>query len=153
MMTNSHLACTSLSIADALYEAEELCEKRGGNLTPLRRKALTLLLESTRPTKAYDLLRHLRDSGEAKPPTVYRTLDLLMQMGLIHKVESLGAFVACGHWRHGHAAVFLICSGCGLVSELHANESIKKLTQEVGSVKFKVRAAVIEVGGLCQACA
>ena len=121
--------------------------QRGGRLTPLRKKVLQLLLESEGPAKAYDLLEHLGDDGAAKPPSVYRSLDFLLEMGLAHKIESLNAYVACGHWKHGHAAVFLICDKCGTAGELHANDSVKKLTQEVESVNFKMRSAVIEIRG------
>jgi len=148
-----HLACAPEGIGESLKEAEVLCEQRGGKLTPLRRKVLTLLLESEGPAKAYDLLQQLGDDGAAKPPTVYRSLDFLLEMGLAHRIESLNAFVACGHWKHGHAAVFLICDSCGSAGELHAGDSVKKLTQEVEGVKFKMRNAVIEVRGLCKECA
>jgi len=151
-MPNAHLACAPASIEESLSEAEELCARRGGNLTPLRRKVLSLLLASDRPVKAYDLLQHLRDDGESKPPTIYRALDFLLDMGLAHKVESLGAFTRCGHWRHGHAAIFLICSGCGEVQELHADETIRKLAKDVASVKFRMQRSVIEVLGLCAHC-
>jgi Fur family zinc uptake transcriptional regulator len=151
-MSHAHLACAPVAVADSLREAEKLCEQRGGKLTPLRRKVLTLLLESEGPAKAYDLLGQLGDDGAAKPPSVYRSLDFLLEMGLAHRIESLNAFVACGHWKHGHAAVFLICDSCGTAGELHAGDSVKKLTQEVEGVKFKMRSAVIEVHGLCSAC-
>jgi Fur family zinc uptake transcriptional regulator len=150
---HTHLACAPEGVSDSLKEAEVLCEQRGGKLTPLRRKVLTLLLESEGPAKAYDLLQQLGDDGAAKPPTVYRSLDFLLEMGLAHRIESLNAFVACGHWKHGHAAVFLICDNCGMAGELHAGDSVKKLTQEVESTKFKMRSAVIEIRGLCKDCA
>ena len=152
-MAQAHLACAPDSLADSLKEAETLCSQRGGKLTPLRRKVLTLLLESEGPAKAYDLLEHLGDDGAAKPPSVDRSLDFLLEMGLAHKIESLNAYVACGHWKHGHAAVFLICDKCGMAGELHAHDSVKKLTQEVESVNFQMRSAVIEIRGLCEACA
>lgn len=153
-MSSSHLACAPETVAESLREAETLCEQRGGKLTPLRRKVLKLLLESHGPSKAYDLLEKLGDDdGAAKPPTVYRSLDFLLEMGLAHRIESLNAFVACGHWKHGHAAVFLICDSCGSAGELHAADSVKKLAAEVDSVKFKMRNAVIEVRGLCADCA
>ena len=129
-----------------------MCNKRGGKWTPLREKVLRLLLESGRPAKPYDVLQYLRDDGSAKAPSLYRSLDFLVEMGLIHRIESLDAFVACGHWSHGHSAVFLICEGCGSAAELHASDSVKKLTQDVEAVDFKVFRAVIEVRGLCQAC-
>jgi Fur family zinc uptake transcriptional regulator len=114
---------------------------------------LKLLLESEAPAKAYDLLGQLGDEGSAKPPSVYRSLDFLLGMGLAHRIESLNAFVACGHWKHGHAAVFLICDSCGSAGEMHAGDSVKKLSAEVEGVKFKMRSAVIEVRGLCEDCA
>ncbi|HOY78322.1 MAG TPA: transcriptional repressor, partial [Hyphomonadaceae bacterium] len=121
--------------------------------TPLRKMVLTFLLEADRPIKAYDMLQKLRDDRSANPPTIYRTLEFLIETGLAHRIESLNAYVACGHWDHGHAAVFLLCEGCGSAGELHAGEAYKKLAQEVSGVNFKMRSAVIEVRGLCQACA
>jgi Fur family zinc uptake transcriptional regulator len=152
-MAQAHLACSPQNLPVSLQEAETLCEQRGGRLTPLRKKVLQLLLESEGPSKAYDLLEHLGEDGAAKPPSVYRSLDFLLEMGLAHKIESLNAYVACGHWKHGHAAVFLICDKCGMAGELHANDSVKKLTQEVEGVNFKMRNAVIEIRGLCEKCA
>src|SRR5689334_23256817 len=130
-MSQPHLACAPEGVAESLREAEKLCEQRGGRLTPLRRKVLQLPLESEGAAKAYDLLEHLGEDRAAKPPSVYRSLDFLLDMGLAHRIESLNAFVACGHWKHGHAAVFLICDKCGTAGELHAHDSVKKLTQEV----------------------
>lgn len=148
-----HLACSPDKPVEALREAADLCSRRGGALTPLRQTVLTFLLEADRPIKAYDMLQKLRDDRSAKPPTIYRTLDFLIEMGLAHRIESLNAFVPCGHWDHGHAAVFLLCDGCGSAGELHAGEAYKKLAHDVAGVSFKMRSAVIEVRGLCQACA
>lgn len=151
--SHSHLGCGPGQIEEALSEAEVLCKRRGGALTPLRRQVLTFLLEADRPIKAYDMLQKLRDDRSAKPPTIYRTLDFLIEMGLAHRIESQNAFVPCGHWGHGHVAVFLLCDGCGSAGELDAGETYRKLTHEVGSVDFKMRGAVIEVRGLCRTCA
>lgn len=148
-----HLRCGPDQLAESLREAEDLCSRRGGALTPLRRTVLTFLLEADRPIKAYDMLQRLRGDRSAKPPTIYRTLDFLIEMGLAHRIESFNAFVACGHWAHGHAAVFLLCDGCGSVGELHASETHRKLAHDVASVNFKMRSAVIEVHGFCGACA
>lgn len=148
-----HLACNPDQLGEALQEADDLCSRRGGALTPLRRTVLTFLLESDRPIKAYDMLNRLQDKRSAKPPTIYRTLDFLIEMGLAHRIESLNAFAPCRHWDHGHAAVFLLCDTCGSVGELHAGETHTKLTQDVSSVNFKMRSAVVEVRGTCRACA
>ena len=151
-MTSRHLSCRPSNTADALIEADRLCERRGAKLTPIRRLVLSMLLEANRPTKAYDLLPRLRADGEAKPPTLYRALDFLIETGLAHRIESLNSYVACGHWRHGHSAVFLVCDRCGFASELHVPASLKKLGHEAEAAKFRMRRAIVEVCGVCKQC-
>ena len=136
-----------------LSEAEAMVSKRGQKLTPIRRKVLQLLLESEEPAKAYDLLANLDGEGAAKPPTVYRALDFLQEMGLAHKIESLNAYVACGHTSHEHSAVFLICDQCGSAVELHAVETSDALEKESLAAGFRTQNAVIEAHGICRNCA
>lgn len=145
-------ACAPEDVVVALQQAAALCAKRGGELTALRIRILRRLLEAKHPTKAYDLLKTLNTTGQAKPPTVYRTLDFLRQMGLVHRIESLQAFAVCKHWNHDHAAVFLLCDTCRAVEELDAAETLRKLTQSAAGVNFKARDAVIEVRGVCMRC-
>ena len=145
-------SCIPEALEDALTEAAELCSQRKGLLTPLRRKVLALLLEAQRPVKAYDMLGHLKDDGDAKPPTVYRALDFLVEMGLVHRIASLQAFAPCKHWRHHHTAGLLVCDGCGLAAELDIDEVMVSLTGEAATVDFKPEGAVIEVHGLCRVC-
>ncbi|SUS03302.1 Zinc uptake regulation protein [uncultured Defluviicoccus sp.] len=151
-MVNHSNVRTPRDLQGLLDEAERLCNTRRGNLTPLRRQVLSMLLEMDRPAKAYDLLQRLKEDGGAKPPTIYRALDFLLEMGLVHRIESLQAFVPCGHWTHGHTAMFLICGSCGSVSELNGGESARKLGKEAQLVNFKPRATLIEVRGTCAAC-
>ena len=105
-----------------------------------------------RSAKAYDLLANLDGEGAAKPPTVYRALDFLQEMGLAHKIESLNAYVACGHTSHAHSAVFIICDTCGGAEELHAVETGTALNKETRAAGFTVRSAVIEARGICRDC-
>ena len=57
---------------------------------------LELVWQGHAAVKAYDLLAELdRQGGAAKPPTVYRALDFLMAHGLVHRLESLNAYVGC----------------------------------------------------------
>lgn len=62
-----------------------------------RRRTYELLLEAGCPVKAYDLISTYAQAGErlAKPPTIYRALDFLLAQGLVHRLESLNAFLAC----------------------------------------------------------
>lgn len=147
--THDHAAC----MADALSQAQTLCRERGERLTPLREKVLNLVLQSHRPLGAYDLLDALNQEGrKAAPPTIYRALDFLQQAGLVHRIASLNAFIACLHPGQPHSGCFLICRSCRNVLELETLQ-IKRAIQEASAEQgFTVAEATIEVAGLCPAC-
>lgn len=151
--SSANTPCSPQDTDAFLAEADAMVAQRGQKLTPIRRKVLRLLLESAEPAKAYDLLENLDGEGAAKPPTVYRALDFLQSMGLAHKIESLNAYVACGHAKHAHSAVFIICDACGGAEELHAVSTNSALTEETEAAGFTVHNAVIEARGICRNCA
>jgi Fur family transcriptional regulator, zinc uptake regulator len=151
-MSESHLACAPPTVSKGLKEAEAMCAVEGWKLTPIRRRVLELLLQSPGPAKAYDLMAGLGETGAAKPPTVYRALDFLLEAGLAHRIESLNAYVACGHWAHAHVAVFLICQSCQNVQELHAEAAVRDLETEIRATGFLPKRTVVESIGLCTAC-
>lgn len=132
----------------ALEAAERLCQERGERLTPIRKRVLELVLDWDGPVKAYDLLEALNpDTGTAKPPTVYRALDFLMGLGLVHKVEALNAFVGCTHAHDEGGAELYICSDCGTVEERHGSAIPKSVPDG-----FKIDRSVIEHFGHCGNC-
>jgi Fur family zinc uptake transcriptional regulator len=140
----------------SLTRAAALCTSRGARLTDLRRQVLGLILESTAPAGAYDLLERLKRTRRgAAPPTVYRTLDFLQGQGLVHRVERLAAFVGCVAQDAAHAdhtAQFLICRGCGQVIELDDRHLAHALVEAAERLGFAVGSATIEAEGLCAAC-
>ena len=147
---HQHQGC----VADALARAEDVCRRRGARLTPLRRRVLELVWGSHRAVKAYDLLAALGDAaGAAKPPTVYRTLEFLMEHGLVHRIDSLNAFVGCPQPDEGHTAQFLICGDCGEVSEMNAASIERAVTDQVAGSGFALSRAIIELHGKCPQCA
>ncbi|MGB3626313.1 MAG: transcriptional repressor [Henriciella sp.] len=150
---HANTPCSPQDVEAFLSEAEALSARKGQRLTRIRRRVLRLLLESAEPSKAYDLLANLDGEGSAKPPTVYRALDFLQEVGLAHKIESLNAYVACGHTSHKHSAVFLICDECGAAEELHATATTDALQAETSAAGFEMRHAVIEARGICRDCA
>lgn len=144
--------CSPQEVEAALEEAEVLTKNRGQKLTRIRRKVLRLLLESAAPAKAYDLLANLDGEGSAKPPTIYRALDFLQEVGLAHKIESLNAYVACGHASHSHSAVFLICDSCGGAEELHAITTASAIEAETKAAGFQISHTILEAHGTCRSC-
>ena len=147
--SHNHEAC----VADALSRARELCQQRGERLTTLREQVLSLVLQSHRPLGAYDLLDGLSQLGrKAAPPTIYRTLDFLQHAGLVHRIASLNAFIACHQPGNPHSGCFLICRCCRNVLELQTaevNQAIHKASEEQG---FTIAETTIEVAGLCPTC-
>lgn len=139
---------------DALLDrAAELCKSRGVRLTEQRRIVLRLLSRAERPLSAYELLDLLcTELPNPAPPTVYRALDFLLEQGLIHKLESLHAYVGCNHPEHQHAGQFLICSDCGGVSEVE-DPGVQDRLQAAGkAVGFVSERPIIEVMGTCASC-
>ncbi|MGH8657797.1 MAG: Fur family transcriptional regulator [Gammaproteobacteria bacterium] len=140
-------------IQQALAAAEAKCLAEGMRLTAIRRRVLELIWGSHEPVKAYDLLDQLRgENRRAAPPTVYRALHFLLEIGLVHKIESQNAYVGCGQPKEGHSSQFLICKDCGSVAELNDPEVSELLAAKARQLGFKVDRECIEIGGLCSGC-
>lgn len=140
-------------IHDAITVAEHLCTSRGVQLTPIRHKILELIWNSHRAIKAYDLLDQIRPINDAaKPSTVYRALDFLLEQGLIHRVESLNAFVGCRSSGTLHDQLLLICTACHNVEERSAPNVFLALADETKNAAFSSQRKTIEIHGLCKSC-
>ena len=133
-----------LPMAQALSDA-------GYRLTQPRLAVLQVLTEndaSLNPEAIYD-------QGKAIYPslglvTVYRTLDLLTELGLVRRVHS-------EHRCHGYASAgtdrhYLICEGCHRVTEFPCNgldALIQAVRQQTG---YTVTEHLLELTGLCPEC-
>lgn len=141
--------------AARLEDAQLLCADSGERMTSSRLRTYELILEANGPIKAYDVIDRFHPDGAAKPPTVYRALSFLEQMGLIHRIESLNAFVACDtHDRHahsGHTAGFLLCECCGQSAEI-AIPNRTEIEASAAKTGFTINHITLEARGLCQAC-
>src|SRR3979411_1363026 len=115
---HDHGRCT----AEAIDHAERVCKLRAQKFTPIRRQVLQALLSSHRPLGAYEVIDELAKSMPRPAPiTVYRALDFLMENGLVHRIESRNAFLACAHDHDETSMVaFLICDHCGSGGEISA---------------------------------
>ena len=140
-------------LTHVLERAEALCRERNVRLTEQRRTVLQLLCASDKPLSAYELLDRMRGIvRNPTPPTVYRALDFLLEQGLVHKLESLHAYVGCTHPEHPHASQFLICDDCGEVAEVE-NPSVAKSLKAAGkAIGFRTKRPVVEVLGTCAQC-
>ncbi len=148
--SHKHSRC----ISDALKAAEATCKERSIRLTPIRRRVLELVWANHEPVKAYDILDILRSERDsAAPPTVYRALEFLQDEGLVHKIESLNAYVGCGEPGHSDAGQFLICGECGEVAELDDQELVSLITEKAAQIGFSIEEQLVEIKGCCVQCA
>ncbi len=137
----------------SLQAAERICQQRGERLTDIRRTVLALLLQRGGSMKAYDILDSLkRQRPNAAPPTVYRALDFLLQAGLVHRLDSCNAFVACHHAEHPHHGLLLICERCDRVLELDTPRLARDLVHAAETEGFSLPEQDIELKGLCGNC-
>jgi Fur family zinc uptake transcriptional regulator len=135
--------------------AEARCRERGQRLTPIRREVLGVLLASHQPLGAYEIMERVAPARPRPAPiTVYRALEFLRENGLVHRIESRNAFVACVHAHAvGDLVVFLICERCGMVGEASSTEVAATLRSAARAAGFTPKSPVIEVSGICTHCA
>ncbi len=143
-----------LCINGILTHAEAVCKRRQVRLTQQRRQVLQIVASSHTPLGAYEILERLEDTKKRKAPiTVYRALDFLMEQGLVHRLASLNAFIACFHSSPEHTAQFFICRECHNVAELHSDRVTLALRKDAQAAGFQVDEQTVEISGLCSHCA
>ena len=146
---HNHQKCVSA----ALTSAKALCRDRGQRLTPVRELVLRLVWQSHQPLGAYELLPQLAEAGfNSAPPTVYRALDFLQELGLIHRIASMNAFIGCSHPDETHPNAFMICRECKSAAELDTAELNSALSAAALTLGFQVEQESVELIGLCQHC-
>ncbi|MCC2617700.1 transcriptional repressor [Aestuariibacter halophilus] len=142
-----------MTIEEQVTKARAYCEEQGARFTLLREKVYALLLSKEGAIGAYELLDQLKETeNSAKPATVYRTLDFLLEFGLVHRVESSNAFVACHHFGCSHPVQFLICDECGDVQEIQSAGLKETLDKQAATRGFRVSRQTIEAHGVCAMC-
>jgi Fur family zinc uptake transcriptional regulator len=143
-------------IQEALQNAKQICQVKGGVLTDIRRQVLELIWRNHHPVKAYDIIEKFKPSertqGAAKPTTIYRALEFLLEKGLIHRVESLNAFIGCSNPLHVHELILLICKKCENVQERSAERVMESIKTELQQAHFMAHSKIIEIHGVCERC-
>lgn len=137
---------------DKLSELSEALQSGGYRLTRARKAIFQVLIESGGHVSADDVagaVHHLEPSVGRM--TVYRTLELLRQLGLVQPVyQGTGAahYVLMVEGHHHH----LICSTCDRVIEFDecmAQEMGKRLGERFA---FQIQGHLLEFYGLCPEC-
>ena len=146
---HDHLECSK----KVIQNAEEICLKFSLNFTPIRKKVLEIISSNHKPSRAYDLLAKLRDAGLSdKPPTIYRALDFLIENKIVHKLNTINAYVACFDEESEEISCFLICEMCQEIEEFH-NKNLSKVLTNIGKKRgITIKNLNLEIGFKCQEC-
>jgi Fur family zinc uptake transcriptional regulator len=137
----------------ALDKAIQQCQKKGLKLTKLRQQVLEIIWSSHEPIGAYEVLQALQKEGhKPAPPTAYRALDFLVTAHLIHRIESLNAYIGCPSPNDNHQCQFYICQDCGHIAEVDNPDVASAIVDGANALGFKSQQPVIEVHGICKDC-
>ncbi|MGB4102371.1 MAG: Fur family transcriptional regulator [Alphaproteobacteria bacterium] len=118
------------------------------------KKVFDLLRRQNKPLSAYQILNKLHDAGLRAPTTVYRALTALTKLGLVHRIESLNAYVACTHHdKPAHAGKFAICTNCGTAEELDTRILAPAMQKAGKTFLTTIHNSVLEISGVCRKCA
>ncbi len=151
---HDHAECLEAAIA----RAKSVCECKGIKFTSLRERVFRSIAASHKAIGAYDIIEIVAQDGKRIAPiSMYRILDALSEIGLIHRLESQNSYFAC-HSQHNSDAndcrsqVFLICKNCDTVVEIEAPEIGAAVQDAANSADFQLHEALLEIAGLCKHC-
>ncbi|HEU0117460.1 MAG TPA: Fur family transcriptional regulator [Alphaproteobacteria bacterium] len=114
-----------------------------------------ILAKSDKPMSAYDIIPKMaKQLGHTVAPvTVYRALEHLSEHGLVTRIESKNAYVLCRHPEEDHDCMFFICRQCGTATEAADDKISRLLRKEASDIGFGINKQILEILGLCKACA
>jgi Fur family ferric uptake transcriptional regulator len=107
---------------------------------------------AARPTQftARELVEELEPQGIGRA-TVFRALDLLVQIGLLERLHgdlSCHSYTYCAPEHHHH----LICTSCGQVTSVVTGTVERVLRRVARQANFRPQGHYVEIYGQCRAC-
>ncbi|WP_338517772.1 Fur family transcriptional regulator [Alteromonas gracilis] len=134
------------------------CNTTGLVLTKIRQRILSILVDSSVPLSAYDIVSVYKEvyAENIQAMTVYRVLDYLSNADLTHRLNYNNKYVSCSHLsccdEHGMSQ-FFICTKCNKVHESPLDDAIIALIQRHASdIGHEVVTPHLEVEGICESC-
>lgn len=131
----------------------EFLEKKKCKFTKERAAILREVFSNHGHFDPEDLFFKIRDKGmKASRASIYRTLQLLLECGLVEQVERVDKHAhyehTFGHDHHDH----LICLRCGKVIQLFS-EKLEKLQEQLCKKEnFRCVSHTLEMRGYCEKC-
>ena len=149
LSSHRHNHCISKAKTRFIERLKKMGKSIGRNDEPV----LNLLLSNHRIFSAYDIAETISELGKrVQPIQIYRSLEKLMALGLVHRLSTKNGFIAC--YEDGECATgqFLICTECESVKEIDSQLLDKEIKGSAKKNNFSIASKSIEVLGLCVNC-
>ena len=130
-----------------------ILQAQGYKATRPRRLVLEVLDETEKPLSPYDIQGTLRARGKhLNHVTIYRILDLLCRLNLVHKMLSGGGFVKCSLDAVEGCHRFMVCQDCGAIQEFADEGLCQKENVFARNLGFHTEHHLSEFSGFCSRC-
>lgn len=140
------------ALTDAISRARTELHARGMRWTPQRRALVEVLVGANGHVTGVELVDRCRAvDPETTASTVYRTLDVLEEIGLVrhsHGHDGREEFHVLPSREHGH----LRCEACGNTWEIEADEARRLTTTLARDRRFRVNLSHLSIVGRCSEC-
>lgn len=151
----AHTYCTDNCLhSHSLDRAQKIAQESGHRWSETRTQVYHALLMVNKPVTAYELLDIVADKYErsTKPASIYRSLDALMDLGVVAKIESANAYIVCQNPECTHQHIFLICDQCGHIDEIADHGISSQLMKDATERGFTAKRQILELHGECRTC-
>jgi Fur family transcriptional regulator, zinc uptake regulator len=147
---HNHAVC----LDDAIRSAREAFNRHEMPFTPLREKIFREIAGSHKAVGAYDVLNSLAKKGTRLTPTsVYRVINMLVDIGVVRRFESRNAYYASRSADPMSPRIVLACEVCGRVADADGVPMFRGMRRALARRAFSPRSAIMEVLGVCAHCA
>ena len=160
--TPNRLLLIAMNSASHKESFQEICiralRQDGARVTHARVSVIDALAPALRPMTVKDVMAEVRRSSSKDGVdlvSIYRTLDKLIELNLVHRVSPSGSFLPCHHAACGHDRhVMMRCRECACIKECDVSEAamlplLGFLRQQHG---FEAEARALQVDGVCEDC-
>lgn len=133
----------------------EILKQRGFRLTSQRKVIVKTLINNVdKHPNAQELLKMVQDDDPSVGiATIYRTVEILNQMGLLNTMnleEGFSRFEVPGDTMHFHT----FCKYCGKIIHLNCEKEKEAIVREwIKSTGFRLLPQTFEISGICGDCA
>jgi Fur family zinc uptake transcriptional regulator len=143
---------------DMIKIVSRICQKQRSRLTETRQHVLDVLFILDTPVSAYELTEqyNLHIDLPIMAMSVYRILDFLGSIRLVHCLHSINKYIICHHVGDickQHPPIFLTCKSCHHIQVFELSKDLEAaFSIQVENAGFLSAGSQTELNSLCENC-